>query len=70
MRALVESYMKLGGMQVQMTCTDLKELQDAMIHPEKHEDLIVRVGGYSEYFIRLTPQLRQAVLERNIHELS
>ena len=70
LRALVESYMKLGGMQVQMTCTDLKELQDAMIHPEKHEDLIVRVGGYSEYFIRLTPQLRQAVLERNIHELS
>ena len=38
-------------------------------HPEKHRDLIVRVGGYSEYFIRLTPEMRKTVLERNLHEM-
>jgi formate C-acetyltransferase len=54
---------------VQITVTSPEELQDAMIHPEAHEDLIVRVGGYSEYFNRLTPALKAAVLERNVHEL-
>jgi formate C-acetyltransferase len=38
-----------------------------MLHPEKYEDLIVRVGGYSEYFNKQSPALKQTVLERNIH---
>ena len=66
---LVKGYMSLGGIQMQVTCTDIRELQDAMLHPENHEDLIVRVGGYSEYFNRLSPALKQTVLERNIHNL-
>ena len=64
---LVKGYMSLGGIQMQVTCTDSRELQDAMLHPEKYEDLIVRVGGYSEYFNKLSPALKQTVLERNIH---
>ena len=64
---LVKGYMSMGGIQIQVTCTDVKELQDAMLHPENHEDLIVRVGGYSEYFNKLSPALKQTVLERNIH---
>ena len=32
------------------------------------QNMIVRVGGYSEYFNRLSPALKAAVLERNIHE--
>ena len=69
LRSLVETYFELGGIQVQVTCVSADELKDAMAHPEKHRDLIVRVGGYSEYFVNLTPALRQAVLDRNIHEL-
>ena len=40
-----------------------------MENPDKHRDLIGRVGGYSDYFVNLTPALRQAVLEWNVHEL-
>ena len=69
MRALVESYFDQGGIQVQVTCTSAEELQDAMCHPERHEDLVVRVGGYCELFNRLSPELKAAVLERNIHSL-
>jgi len=69
LRSLVESYFKLGGVQVQVTCTDAGELMDALEHPEKHEDLIVRVGGYSEYFNNLSDVLKKAVIERNIHEV-
>ncbi len=53
---------------LQTVRTFREELRDAMEHPERHEDLIVRVGGYSEYFNRLSPALKAAVLERNIHE--
>ena len=41
-----------------------KEILDAIAHPEKHENLVVRIGGYSEYFNRLSPELKQTVLER------
>ena len=69
LKSLVQSYFAMGGIQVQVTCTSIEELQDAMVNPDRHRDLIVRVGGYSDYFVNLTPALRQAVLERNIHEL-
>ena len=69
LRALVEGYFEQGGLQIQVTATSAEELQDAMEHPEAHDDLIVRVGGYSEYFNRLSPALKAAVLERNIHEV-
>ena len=69
LRALVNSYFAMGGIQVQVTCTSVEELQDALQNPDKHRDLIVRVGGYSDYFVNLSPALQQAVVERNVHEL-
>lgn len=69
LRSLVDSYFALGGIQVQVTCTSVEELQDALVNPDKHRDLIVRVGGYSDYFVNLSPALRKAVVERNVHEL-
>jgi len=67
--ALVKSYFALGGVQVQVTYTSTEELQDALANPEKYPDLLVRVGGYSEYFKNLTDTLRRAVVERDVHEL-
>lgn len=66
-RALVESYFRLGGMQLQVTCVDRDVLRDALEHPERHEGLIVRIGGFSEYWSRLSPELRRSVLERTEH---
>ena len=45
----------------------IEDLRDAMAHPDLHRDMIVRVGGYSEYWGNLTPALRKAVYERNVH---
>ena len=69
LEALIKSYFSMGGIQVQVTVTSVEELQDALVHPENHEDLVVRVGGYSEKFINLSQGLREAVVERNVHEL-
>ena len=69
LRPLIEGYFEMGGIQVQVTAISAEELKDAMAHPEDHRDLIVRVGGYSGYFINLTPAMRQTVLDRNLHQL-
>ncbi len=69
LRALIDGYFKKGGLQVQVTVTSPEELLDALEHPDRHADLIVRVGGYSEYFGRLSPTLRKAVVERDVHSL-
>ena len=51
-------------MQMQVTCVNRDDLIDAAKHPENHQNLIIRIGGYSEYFTRLSPELQQAVIER------
>jgi len=52
---------------MQVSCVDREEILDAMAHPANHRNLIVRVGGYSEYWSRLSPELRQTVLERTMY---
>ncbi|MGI6691354.1 MAG: pyruvate formate lyase family protein [Christensenellales bacterium] len=64
LKALIQGYFDMGGMQLQISCLSREYMLEAMAYPEKHQDLIVRIGGYSEYFNRLTPALQQTVLER------
>ena len=66
--SLVKGYFGASGVQIQVTVLSKEVLEDAMEHPEEHEDLIVRVGGYSEYFNRLTPELKQAIYQRTVYE--
>jgi formate C-acetyltransferase len=67
LRALVESYFALGGLQLQINVIDQAMLESAVEHPERYGDLVVRVGGYSEYWRNLEPALRQSVLLRTEH---
>ena len=56
-----------NGQEVQrmVGVTSKEELKDAVLHPERHQDLIVRVGGYSDYFVRLSPALQQEIILRS-----
>ncbi|MBM3498963.1 MAG: hypothetical protein FJX74_09865 [Armatimonadetes bacterium] len=69
LRDLIRTFFDLGGLQLQLSVVDRAELEDAIAHPERHGDLIVRIGGYSEYFVRLSPELQQSVLERTEHSV-
>ena len=69
LRSLIETYFQLGGLQVQISVVDRAELEDALLHPEVHENLIVRIGGYSTYFNRLSPELKQEVVKRTEYAL-
>ncbi len=68
LRALVEGYFELGGSQLQITAVDRKTLLDAKKDPDSHRDLIVRVGGYSEYFHKLASEIQDAVIARTLFE--
>ena len=67
-RALVEGYFALGGTQLQITATDKDTLLEAKNDPDSHRDLIVRVGGYSEYFHKLDGAIQDAVIARTLFE--
>lgn len=68
LRALVEGYFKMGGTQLQITAIDRETLQKARKDPDNYRDLIVRVGGYSEYFYRLSDELKDAVIARTLFD--
>ncbi|MBN1692597.1 MAG: hypothetical protein JW845_03480 [Dehalococcoidales bacterium] len=44
---------------------DTEELLDAKVHPEKHRDLVVRVGGFSAYFVMLSPEIQDDIIYRS-----
>lgn len=67
LRSLIETYLQLGGMQLQISCLSREELLDACRNPDRHRNLVVRVGGYSEYFTRLSEELKQKVLARTMY---
>ncbi|MBQ7474361.1 MAG: hypothetical protein IJS78_00415, partial [Clostridia bacterium] len=49
--ALMKTFSETGGQLAQITTAPLEDMKDAQIHPEDHEDLIVRIGGFSMKFI-------------------
>ena len=49
---------------LQPNCFSRAELEDAMIHPEQHRHLIVKVCGFSARFTSLSPEWQQVVLSR------
>lgn len=67
LKALILGYMMLGGMQMQITCADAKTLQEAYDDPDMHRNLVVRVGGYSDYFWKLSDELKRMIISRTIH---
>ena len=68
MKALVMGYMASGGIQMQVTCIDPAILQEAYENPELHRNLVVRVGGYSDYFYNLSDELKRMVISRCVHK--
>ena len=54
-----------GGHQLQINAVNSEDMRDAQIHPEKHSDLIVRVWGWSGYFIELDKCYQEQIIQRH-----
>ncbi len=64
---LIRSYFKMDGHHIQFNVVDEKTLKDAQKNPQNHRDLIVRVAGYSDYFVDLTEALQEEIIQRTAH---
>ena len=62
--SLIDSYIRNGGFQVQINVTDNTTLRKARENPEAYADLVVRIGGYTDYFTRLSEGMQQELLLR------
>ncbi len=65
---LVRSYFKLDGHHIQFNVVTADTLKKAQAEPQKYKDLIVRVAGYSDYFVDLTEELQNEIITRTAHE--
>lgn len=60
----VKTYFELGGMQMQLNVVSSAMLRDAMAHPERYRDLLVRISGYNAYFVTLNSDMQRELIER------
>nr|APO30909.1 PFL2-3: glycyl radical enzyme, PFL2/glycerol dehydratase [uncultured bacterium] len=65
--SLLKTYIENRGPQIQVYTTNLDDIKDAQVHPEKHRDLIVRVGGYCEFFVNLDRVLQNEIIARTMY---
>ena len=65
---LVRTYFRLDGHHVQFNVVDTETLRKAQAAPDDYRDLLVRVAGYSDYFVDLDQDHQQEIIERTAHE--
>lgn len=65
---LIRSYFKLGGHHIQFNVVDEPTLRDAQANPDKYRGLLVRVAGYSDYFVDLDNYQQEEIIARNAQE--
>lgn len=65
---LVRSYFRMDGHHIQFNVVTAKMLKKAQSEPDKHKDLIVRVAGYSDYFVDLTEELQNEIINRTAYD--
>ena len=65
---LIRSYFKMDGHHIQFNVVDAATLRAAQKNPEQYRNLIVRVAGYSDYFINLGQKLQEEIIRRTEHQ--
>jgi pyruvate-formate lyase len=65
---LIKTYFSFGGKHVQFNVIKRETLLDAQKHPERYRDLIIRVAGYSAYFVQLTRSVQDEIIARTEHD--
>jgi len=66
----IKTYFDRWGYHVQFNIVDHNELLDAREHPEQYRDLVVRVAGYSAFWVDLTPEVQDEIIARSLQTLS
>jgi formate C-acetyltransferase len=64
MAALIRTYFRLDGHHIQFNVVDAETLRDAQKNPDNYRDLLVRVAGYSDYFVDLDIYHQEEIIAR------
>jgi len=64
LKSLIVVYLKQGGFETQINVVDHETLKKAVENPEQYRDLVVRIGGYTDYFTRLSIGMQKEVMLR------
>ena len=67
--ALVKSFICRGGHQLQLNTVSLEMMKDAQLHPENHRQLVVRIWGWSAYFVELDREYQDHVMARQTYTI-
>ena len=66
--ALTQAYMRKGGFHVQYNVVDSKMLRDAQKNPDNYRDLMVRVAGFTQYWVEIGKPIQDEVIARTEYE--
>lgn len=61
---LIKTYFECGGKHIQFNVVDRETLMKAQVQPQSYRDLVVRVAGYSAYFVQLTRAVQDDIISR------
>lgn len=61
---MIRSYLRKGGFHVQFNVVDSRMLKDAQLHPDNYRGLMVRVAGFTQYWVELGKQIQDEVIAR------
>ena len=67
LRAMLNVYFRNGGQELQINVVDSATMRAAQKNPEQYRDLVVRVAGFSEFFVNLTPDMQEEIIARTEH---
>ena len=62
--SIVKYFIDRGGHQLQLNAVNLETMKDAQVHPEDHQRLVVRIWGWSAYFVELDREYQDHVIAR------
>ena len=69
LRDLTKAYFENGGLEVQYNVVDTETLRAAQADPKAYRDLVVRIAGYSAYFVELNLDCQNDIIARNENRL-
>ncbi len=66
---VTKAYFDQGGMEVQYNVVDAATLRKAQKKPDEYHNLVVRIAGFSAYFVDMTPAMQEDIISRAEHVL-
>ena len=64
LKEMTKTYFAKGGMEVQYNIVSAETMRAAQADPETYRDLVVRIAGFSAYFVEMTPDLQNDIISR------